>query len=71
VVAAGKAVLRLARFEAFAGLVPLVEHEGWLTAEPDALGLRIGSAARCAFVPLTFSRNMFLLSHPADLSWRT
>jgi len=36
--AAGKAVLRLARFEALAGLVPLVEHGGWLTAEPDALG---------------------------------
>src|SRR5712672_1277349 len=49
IVAAGDAALRLARFEALAGLFLLVRGEGRLAAEFDALFLGVGSAARGAF----------------------
>src|SRR5262249_48646447 len=49
VVAAGNAALRLASFEAFAGLLLLVRREDRRAAEFDAVRLGVGSAARGAF----------------------
>ena len=48
IVAAGDAALRLACFEALAGLVLLVRGEDRLAAEFDALGLGVGPTPRCA-----------------------
>ena len=49
IVAVRDAPLRLACVQALAGLLLLVRREDRLTAELDAVGLRIGSAARGAF----------------------
>ena len=48
IVTARDAPLRLARFEALAGLFLLVRREDRLAAEPDAVGLGVSPAARGA-----------------------
>ena len=53
IVATSNAALRLASFEAFAGLFLLVRGEDRLAAEFDTVGCGVGPAARRAFEDAT------------------
>jgi hypothetical protein len=45
---------------------------GVITTSPGAsFFISLSSCGLAAVVPVIFSRSMFLLSHPAALSWRT